>query len=275
MLPFIMTVCIAGLCNESKSVVLASDRMITMRYPPMEFEHGIPKLEIICPACMVLTAGDALAHADLCRVVRNTVRLLSQPRIVVITEEVRKAYVAMRLQAISQRLLEPRGWKLDDFYGKYIRIVPTDIVVTLDHQIANFNYGLDVLVAGADADEAHIYGLRHPGEVDCYDSIGYHAIGIGYIHAVQNLIANKYLSSLGTNLAVYFAYEAKRSAEVAPGVGKDTDMVIITKKGYKMVATEQVSMLNDIYESRRVSLTEESKEAISKLPFDKEENQCN
>jgi len=270
-----MTVCIAGLCNESKSVVLASDRMITMRYPPMEFEHGIPKLEIICPACMVLTAGDALAHADLCRVVRNTVGLLSQPRIAVITEEVRKAYVAMRLQAISQRLLEPRGWKLDDFYGKYIRIVPTDIVVTLDHQIANFNYGLDVLVAGADADEAHIYGLRHPGEVDCYDSIGYHAIGIGYIHAVQNLIANKYLSSLGTNLAVYFAYEAKRSAEVAPGVGKDTDMVIITKKGYKMVATEQVSMLNDIYESRRVSLTEESKEAISKLPFDKEENQCN
>ena len=83
-----MTVCIATLCNKGKDVVVASDRMITATYPPVEFEHGIPKLEVICPSCIVLTSGDALAHADLCRAVRGVISGLSRPRTAKITEEI-------------------------------------------------------------------------------------------------------------------------------------------------------------------------------------------
>lgn len=262
-----MTVCIGVLCESFKQVVVASDRMITATYPPIEFEHGMSKLEIICPSCIVLTAGDALAHADLCRNVRTRISGLSRPKISAITEVVREGYVAQRLQTIEQRFLEPRGWKINDFYEKYVRTLPGDVVVTLDHQIATYDYGLSILVAGVDPDEAHIYGIRHPGETDCYDSLGYHAIGIGAMHAISSLIANGYLPTADLKFAVYYTYEAKKNAENAPGVGRDIDIAIIRDGGHDIVTTDQINALGKIYETRRVRQTSEFQEAVNDLPF--------
>lgn len=263
----VLTVCISVLCESAKQVVVASDRMITATYPPVEFEHGMPKLEVICPSCIVLTAGDALAHADLCRYVRNRISGLSRPRMTVITEEVRKGYMAQRLETIEQRFLQPRGWTIKDFYDKYVRTLPPDVVVTLDHQIATYDYGLSIIVAGVDPDEAHIYGIRHPGETDCYDSLGYHAIGIGAMHAVSSLIANGFLPSINVKHAVYFTYEAKKNAETAPGVGGDTDMAIIRDGGHRNITTEEIQELQKIYETRRIRQTDEFKKALDALPF--------
>lgn len=262
-----MTVCIGLLCSESKGAVVVSDRMITATYPPVEFEHGIPKLEVICPSCIVLTAGDALAHADLCRAVRERISGLSRPRTAAITEEVRNSYVAHRLKTIEERFLAPRGWTLGDFYETHVRRMPPDLVVTIDNQIASYDYGLQILIAGVDSDEAHVYGIRHPGEVDCYDSLGYHAIGIGSMHAVSSLIANGYLPTASIKMAVYLAYEAKKNAESAPGVGNDTDMAIMKQSGYEVVTKDQISLLEAIYDSRRVRQTEEFREAVNTLPF--------
>ncbi|KKK91188.1 hypothetical protein LCGC14_2715480, partial [marine sediment metagenome] len=45
----------------------------------------------------------------------------------------------------------------------------------------------------------------HPGEVDCYDSIGYHTIGIGAMHALSSLIANGCLCTTDIKMAIYFS----------------------------------------------------------------------
>lgn len=262
-----MTVCIAALCNNAKSIIVVSDRMITATYPPVEFEHGIPKLEIICPSCVVLTAGDALAHADLCRNVREAISSISRPRTAQITEQVRRGYITQRLEAIEQLFFAPRGWALQDFYGRLIGALPTDLAVTIDNQIATYDYGLTIIIAGVDTDQAHIYGLRHPGMVDCYDSIGYHAIGIGSIHAISSLIANGYLPTTGVKMAIYLVYEAKRNAESAPGVGKDTDMAILRESECQNITPEQISALEQIYDSRRMRQTDEFRKAVDELPF--------
>ena len=262
-----MTVCIATLCNQSKGVVVASDRMITATYPPIEFEHGVPKIEVICPSCVVLTAGDALAHADLCRYVRNKISALSRPRTTSITEEVRKGYVVQRLKTIEERHLAPRGWTLKDFYETYVQRMPPDIVITIDNEIATYDYGLEIIIAGVDPDEAHIYGIRHPGEIDCYDSLGYHSIGIGAMHAVSSLVTNSYLATVDTKMAVYLAYEAKKNAENAPHVGNDTDMVIVEENSHRVLTNEEIKSLEAIYDTRRLRQTEEFKEAVSNLPF--------
>jgi hypothetical protein len=260
-----VTVCIAALCNESKDVVVVSDRMITATYPPIAFEHGIPKIERICPSCIVLTAGDALAHADLCRLVRSNISGLSRPRVQQITEEVKKAYVVQRLKTVQERYLSSRGWKLSDFYEEHIRRIPPDLAIAIDNQIATYDYGLQIIVAGADPDEAHIYGIRHPGEVDCYDSIGYHTIGIGAMHAVSNLVANGYLPTANVKMSVYMVYEAKKNAENAPGVGNQTDIMIIRGDSQQIVTPEQIDQLEQIYESRRIRQTEEFQAAVDNL----------
>jgi len=262
-----MTVCIAALCNKAKDVVVASDRMITATYPPIEFEHGIPKLAIICPTCIVLTAGDALAHAVICRAVSEIVAGLSHPKTAVITEHVRRTYVEERQKVISQLFLEPRGWALDDFYEKYARTIHPDLMLTIDRQISTYDYGLEIIVAGVDSDEGHIYGIRHPGKVDCYDAIGYHAIGIGDLHAVSSLIGNKCVPLVSSKMAVYLVYEAKKNAENAPGVGEDTDMAIIKRDGHQILSNEDISLLNNIYNSKHVPQTEEFTKAIDDLPF--------
>jgi len=241
--------------------------MVTATYPPVEFEHGIPKLEVISPSCIVLTAGDALAHADLCRNVRERISGLSRPRTIVITEEIRKGYVIQRLKTIEEVFLASRGWTLENFYETHVRRMPPDLVVTIDNQIASYDYGLSIVIAGVDPDEAHIYGIRHPGKVDCYDSIGYHAIGIGAMHAVSSLIANGCLSTTNIKMAIYFTYEAKKNAESAPGVGQHTDMAIIREKGYQAIKPDQISLLEEIYDSRRIRQTEEFKKAVDSLPF--------
>lgn len=62
-----MTICIGAICDNKSKVIVASDRMITASYPPVEFEHGIPKMEKISNTCVALTAGSALAHTELFR----------------------------------------------------------------------------------------------------------------------------------------------------------------------------------------------------------------
>ncbi len=262
-----MTICIGVLCNDSRDVVVASDRVITATYPPVEFECGTPKIELICPTCLVLTAGDALAHADICRAVRGAVGSLSHPRTPVITEQVRMAYVSERRKVINQRILEPRGWTFEDFYEKYARTLPSELVLTIDREIANYDYGLSIMVAGVDPDGGHIYGIRHPGEVDCYDALGYHAIGVGAMHAVSSLIANGYDPTIDMKLATYLVYEAKKNAENAPGVGRHTDMSIIQDSNYQDLNNAHLSLFDSIYDARRIRRTEDFEKAIDHLPF--------
>lgn len=262
-----MTICIAALCDYSKNVIAASDRMITATFPPVEFEHGTSKIETVCPTCIVLTAGDALAHADLLRMVKARVSNLSQPTVALITEEIRRAYVAQRSKTVSERFLEPRGWTLDDFYHKHAPSLTSDLVITLDHQIANYDWGLSIIVAGTDPTESHVYGVRNPGEVDCYDALGYNAIGIGAMHAISSLIANGCNSTINIKMATYLVYEAKKNAENAPGVGQHTDMVIIQNGTVNTLDNNIISLLGQIYETRRVSQTQEFQDSVANLPL--------
>ncbi|MBA7613201.1 hypothetical protein ES703_20446 [subsurface metagenome] len=262
-----MTVGIAVLCNNAKEVAVACDRMITATYPPIEFEHGIPKLDKIGETCVVLTAGDALAHAEICREVQARISVLTRPRVAGITEEIRATYVLQRQKTIIQRFLEPRGWTLQQFYEEHARRLHPDLFLKIDNDIATYDYGLSLIVAGVDPDEAHIYGIRHPGEVDCYDSLGYHSIGIGLMHAVSSLVANGCEPTVSSKMAAYLVYEAKRNAENAPGVGQYTDMAIIREGEIHIITNEEISLLQQIYDTRRIPLTEEFKKTIDSLPF--------
>src|ERR1700743_278040 len=60
-----MTVCIAGLANNDKAVVLASDKMITIQMPPIEFEHDIDKIVQVFPNFYVLIAGAVSMAVDI------------------------------------------------------------------------------------------------------------------------------------------------------------------------------------------------------------------
>ena len=109
----------------------------------------------------------------------------------------------------------------------------------IDHQIINTSFNLDIIIAGVDDDGAHLYGIRDPGVADCFDSLGFHAIGIGALHALSTL-ALTYDPNVKQEDMVKRIHSIKKSTEVAPGVGEMTDISIITENGIEDVDLKEL-----------------------------------
>ena len=240
--------------------------MVTASYPPVEFEHGVPKMDYIAETCIALSSGDALAHSGVCGRAVDSLGGLMRPTVTTMVDAIKQSYSFHRDKRIEERLLAPRGWTRESFYSGRIGVTP-DLMVVVDSQISTFDYGVSFIIAGTDAKSGHIYGLRHPGEVDCYDGLGYHAIGIGAMHAVSSLIANSYTPALNAKWATYFVYEAKRNAENAPGVGSMTDLGVIDSGKCQILGNEQIEALKNIYEQRSPPLSEEVTKLVESLTF--------
>jgi len=107
---------------------------------------------------------------------------------------------------------------------------------------------LQILVAGVSGHSAHIYGVFDPGASKCFDSINFTAIGSGYPHAVNTLIARGFHNGFSVQDAIMAAYEAKARAENAPGVGATTDITVLLPDQKIDFQRESISDLGKVYE---------------------------
>jgi len=225
-----MTICIAAICQQRSSLVLASDSMLTSSALSIQFEHPTKKMARLSDSCIALTAGDALAHTELFNAVQGQVARLKAPSIPEIVSRIKECYQAMREGEILERILNPSGFRgFEEFYNAH-RILHSDVIFTKQSQIDNYDYGLEILVAGVSGDNiAHIYGISNPGTSQCFDAIGFHAIGSGLPHAMTTLIGRGCYQETPLKEALLIVYEAKKMAEKAPGVGANiTDLCIMS-----------------------------------------------
>lgn len=139
-----------------------------------------------------------------------------------------------------------------------MNMFPPEIAITLDSQIVSTEYDLEILVCGVDDEGSHIYRIFDPGVSECFDSLGFNAIGTGAIHAVSNFISHEYTSNISLEKALYITLEGKIISENAPGVGELTDIAIIDEDGIKYLTTEDIKKLEDIV-SKDISKLEDPK----------------
>jgi hypothetical protein len=244
-----MTVCMAALCCEGDRsyAVVAADRMVTLG-GFMEFEHGVPKMAHPSPQAVVMVAGDTLVGTRLARDV-STALNGSTPRTHEIAQHLAAQYGDVRRQQMETQILSPRALSLQAFYGAHASFNP-QITMMIDQAMNQFNLGVELLLAGVDQDGGHVFSVHNPGGAELqHDVIGYAAIGSGAIHAVQSMVGFRHTSSAGLAETIFRTYASKRRAEVAPGVGTDTDMAIISSTGVTWVNQEQQSRLADLYET--------------------------
>ena len=69
------------------------------------------------------------------------------------------------------------------------------------------------------------------------------------------------------NESVYLIYEAKKNAEIAPGVGHKTDMAIVSNKGIDVLTESDKETLESIRTKVTKPRIEEFENLISQLPF--------
>ncbi len=245
-----MTICIVGICNiqngNPMTAVAIADRMITAG--DTEFEQAaFSKIDKLTDNCIAITAGSALAHTELFNNTRAYFSGIPTPQITQVVQNIKENYVKIRTTRAEEQYFKPLGLSVEGFLRSQ-RSLDSTLVLRLSRQLEEADYGLTVLIAGIDASGAHIHCVIDPGTSECFDSLGYCSIGSGERHADSALITNDFHSSLSLKKALYLIYEAKKRAELAPGVGRVyTDMSIVSASGIENLSAQQIKELEKVY----------------------------
>lgn len=242
-----MTICLAALCDHGQKVVIASDRMITG--DDVEFEQDIRKFHQVTEICIALSAGSALAQVDLIRGARGELHFKRNQSIREIVTQLKEEFVNARRQKAEELHLKPLGLDFQKFLTLQDRL-SENLVLRLTRNIEIEGLHLELLVTGVDASGGHVYFLRDPGTSECFDALGFCAIGTGEHHAELAFVRASYSPSISLNRAVFLAYQAKRDAEMAPGVGgRYTDIGYIDDAGLHVLDSGTVNSLEEAYKT--------------------------
>ncbi len=225
-----MTICIAALYNSGKGCILCSDLMVTAHIPMgYEFESDdVDKIISICESSPIhaLSAGDVLASNEMIELAKKEAKTQGIANTSGIAELLRIAYQVVRRNAVIQHELEPRGLDLPTFHNFHQRLLP-QVVQMIDRAFAEFDAGVDFILAGKNDTQCGIYSISNPGDLSCHNPIGYAAVGSGAPHAIYSLIDAKYKKSMDKDTVEKLVSEAKKRSEVAPGVGTDTKIISV------------------------------------------------
>lgn len=158
-------------------------------------------------------------------------------------------YSRARRKAASNQVLSPLGLDSDTFISRQKEMSP-ELVRQLATELINFDLSSSgAIFAGIDASGPHLY-VAEDGNVTCRDVVGFAAIGAGDWHARSTFMFARYTRATDIPRALFLTFSAKKRAEIAPGVGPETDMLWIGPQlgSHIAVRTEIVDDLNRIYQ---------------------------
>jgi hypothetical protein len=247
-----LTICIGVLCDNGKACVVAADREITVPAINLEFEHADKKIEDVVSGCVVMSSGDALLASQIVEHSRASLGGSSH-KVEKVAQRLRDSYMAIHLERAEHVILHPRGLTMREFKEHGTQI-PAQAYLNLDQLLFNFGLGaVEFLVVGTDSTGAHIFRIHYDGVaggdwLEWCDRLGYRAIGSGSSHASISLALEGQHRRLSVAESLYNVYSAKRNSEVAPGVGKATDIVILTAGKVDAVGDDRIKKLAAVRE---------------------------
>jgi len=217
----------------------------------MEYEHAGSKMVELAPRAAVMVAGNTL---DGMRLVSEAAAAEMPETIAEIADELGRRFALAR-NARAGQLLGSHGLTWETFHQMHGLLNP-QVVMTLESALEQFQLGVHLLLAGVDDSGGHIYTNADPGGGNQrHDPMGWAAIGIGAPHVVPSMVGFGHSARDGYKETLFRVYASKRRAEVAPGVGSETEMAVITRDGTKRLSAAVVGDLGVIYDRFRI-LTE-------------------
>jgi hypothetical protein len=229
-----MTICAAAICDHCNgdAVITISDRMITSG--DIEFEDNRTKIMELSPRIVCLFAGNRDFHHMIAEATKKTVTADNVTDVAETAEIYASHFVALRRRRAEQRYLAPLGLTADTFRS-YQREMNENVVSSLLSNMLGEALGVQAIIAGKDASGAHICTIaradREFGEFCspvCHDGQDYVAIGTGFRQFETQFMSLGYTRQYGSLWTLLLMLEAKRRAEVSPGVGSATDASIIS-----------------------------------------------
>jgi len=232
-----VTVAIAAICKMQggPAIIAAEDHMITAG--DVEFEQPQPKMWMQGPHALALMYGDAAAQAEIAarsalEVVQNHV--IDVGEIAEVYQSNLMGYVRSLAEA---EILAPLNLTSESFFNRQTLLGP-ELSAQIISQLQEYyirsglwrTFGGAILI-GADENggvgAGHIYKIEYGRSVKL-DRIGFAAAGAGQWHAESQFMFSRYTTEWDFPEALSLLITAKKRAEVAPGVGTETDIVLIT-----------------------------------------------
>src|SRR5215469_10235702 len=271
-----MTICMGALCQQDRpgdTIVLASDRMVTWM-GLTEFEHSAPKAHEISPTALILVAGDVLTGARIARAARAMLagQVVPPGSMDVVADMAAACYASLRQEIAQAQFFAPRGLSIEGYYQMQQQLNP-QLVSLLDSALINIDLGVELIVAGVDANGGHLHSIGNPGGwQQCHDPIGTTAVGSGAIHAIQSMIGYSHSATVPLRETVFHVFSSKRKAELAPGVGHDTDLMILDVSGVVHVPKETIRALDAINDDIATAQNADLLAKVTKLTLDLSSN---
>ena len=224
-----MTVCVAAICNNNM-IYGASDRMLASG--DIQFEPEQTKIRPVTTSIVVMLAGDAGLQEDILSRVHDKVRewLDQRPNdwipVRQIADWYQWSYGLVKLQRSASTLLSPLGLTHQTFNAQQQQMSP-DLVNELARELINYELPtVGSIIAGVDTTGPHLFTTLQ-AEIACQAGVGFAAIGAGADHAASQFMFAGHTSHRDIAQTLLLTYAAKKRAEVAPGVGQDTDMFMV------------------------------------------------
>lgn len=247
-----MTICIAAICDKGNACVISADREITLPSAALEYEHNERKIDVLSKTCVVMSSGDALYAAEVISKTHASISHGKDITILSIAEKLRDVFIATHQNRAEAVFLIPKGWTLKEFKEKGHQQMQQPSYQEIQNQLFSFGIGLvDFLVAGVDNTGSHIFRVHYNGVaggswLEWCDKLGHREIGAGFLHSAIHLSVAGQFSGTGLTESVFNVYSAKKIAELAPGVGKATDLAIITSQGTKFFDKPVLDVIDGI-----------------------------
>jgi len=234
-----MTVCLAAICDDGKTLVLVADRMVGIGY--IEAELKVSKLRELCKNWWVLFAGDDITSVfDVIDGARGKIATKrreahlaqdSPTPVSIVASAVKESYEGKQQEEAEALYLKPIGWDTASFNAGGQNNLPD--FGEIKAKIAAHHLPIELLVAGFGTEGAYVLSLTgaEGSIVRRHDVPGFYAIGSGGVGAVYMLYYRELSYKTQAREALYYAMEAKLFGEQASGVGEDTDMYVATADG--------------------------------------------
>lgn len=246
-----LTVCIAAICmwNGHEMVVCTSDRMLTAG--DIEYEPPRRKIFHFTQHVVALWSGDT---APLIEIARDTyleigVHQTTPLTVDSIAQTFARHFSSYRRRQAERTILAPLGLDASSFITRQREMAP-EFVRDITEALERHDVDGEAIITGVDVTGAHIFQVTDPGQTVMHSGIGFASIGIGSRHAESQFMFRGYTRDWSYEKATYLSYAAKRRAETAPGVGRETDMSFIGPYPgvWKPILPEHAAELREAYD---------------------------
>ncbi len=262
-----MTVCVGAICDGGNGAVLAADEMVTFG-APMSLQTEPPafsKIHFLTDESVYLFSGTVPDGEQIFVNSKVKAAAAGKQPIAQVAETVKVSYMEHKHNRIEETIIQPLlGTDFAGFRQLAGQSAGSQILQQVLGMISQHNLQTDILISGFDDTGHHLFIVTHPGMLQPADMLGFMAIGSGGLHAAVSLSLAGQTKTTPFAETVLNIYKAKKAAEVAPGVGRRTDMVILRNDKINIAGTKLFEALETYCQKPQQAISKSERSDIEK-----------